>query len=340
MIDPHVHLRDGEERYKETLRHGLMLAGKLGLSAVFDMPNTCPPVLYRDDVYRRLATAKAAASNVFYGLYCGLTADPEQVTGAINCVREFEQVVGLKLYAGQSTGNLAVPDSFSQKKIFNILAEKNYRGVLAVHCESEEFFQPELWDRGHPLTHTMVRPPASELHAVNTILETAIQYSFKGILHICHISLPESVKMLEIAREKAGFSITCGVTPHHLLLHDMMMEDPEGLLLKINPPLRSQNDRKELMQLLLQGRIDWIETDHAPHLKKEKLGEPYASGVPGFPVLPHLIRVLREQGADDSLIRRITHERICSVFGLSFPYREVNNIDIFDEYEVNAYKML
>jgi hypothetical protein len=75
-------------------------------------------------------------------------------------------------------------------------------------------------------------------------------------------------------------------------------------------------------------------------LKKEKEEEPYASGIPAFPVLPGLLKRLREYGATDSLIRRITHARVCEVFGLAFPYRELNKISLFDEYEVNAYHML
>ncbi|MDZ7820909.1 MAG: dihydroorotase [Candidatus Marinimicrobia bacterium] len=257
MIDPHVHLRDGEERHKETLQHGLKVAEKLGLSAVFDMPNTRPPVLCREDIHRRLTIAKAVQSSVYYGLYCGLTSDPGQIAEAVACVRETEQVVGLKLYAGHSTGDLAVTGRPSQETVFRVLSEHHYRGVLAVHCESETYFQPDLWDPQHPLTHTLVRPPAAELHAINTILELASQSRFNGTLHICHISLPESVKMIETARRDVSFSITCGATPHHLLLHDMMMEGPEGLLLKMNPPLRSERDRAGLMDMMLAGRIDW-----------------------------------------------------------------------------------
>lgn len=340
MIDPHVHLRDGEQRHKETLRHGLAVAEKIGISAVFDMPNTSPPILRHEDIYRRLAMAKAVQSTVFYGLYCGLSANSDQIREAVSCVDEFRQVVGLKLYAGPSTGDLNVGNEEDQERLFRLLGELRYRGVLAVHAESQQYFSPKDWDPSHPITHTLARPPLSEIHAVGNMLEYAKKYNFAGTLHICHVSLPESVLMIEKARENAGFRISCGATPHHLLLNDLMMEDPDGLLLKVNPPLRDEHEQQKLMDMLLEGRIDWIETDHAPHKKSEKMLEPYASGIPGFPILPYLIAKLRERGADDKMIRRMTHDRIEQIFDMHIPYRSIRRADCFDEYEVDAYYML
>lgn len=340
MIDPHVHLRDEEQRHKETLQHGLSVAGRLGISGVFDMPNTSPPILRRKDVLRRLKLAKETDSDVFYGLYCGLSANPEQIREATDCVREFASVVGLKLFAGRSTGELAVIDEAEQKRVFRTLAENAYTGVLAVHAESESFFSPASWDPAHPITHTLARPPVAELHAISLLLKMAEESGFGGTLHICHITLPESVNMLENAREKANFRISCGVTPHHLLLNDLMMEESEGLLLKMNPPLRDPQEQAGLLSLLFEDRINWIETDHAPHLRKEKMEAPYASGIPGFPVLPYLIELLRKNGAGEAFIRRITHDNIEEVFGIKLPYREILPVELSGEYEVNAYRNL
>ena len=338
MIDPHVHLRDGEQSHKETIRHGLEVAEKIGLSGVFDMPNTSPPILRRQDVLRRLDCAERAGSPVFYGLYCGLTSEPNQIHGAVACTREFNQVVGLKLFAGKSTGDLSVPDTHSQSIIFQTLAEEDYRGVLAVHCENEVDFKPDLWDPDIPISHTLVRPPIAEVNSIGKMIELARQAGFAGTLHICHISLPESVRIIEAEREDVKFRITCGVTPHHLLLYDIMMDGKDGLLLKMNPPLRDQKNRDALLQMLLEGRIDWIETDHAPHLKNEKLGPPYASGIPGFPILPMLKRILRNKGASKSLWEKITHQNICNVFGIDLPAKTLNDVNLFDEYEFDPYQ--
>ncbi|MCF7832450.1 MAG: dihydroorotase [Candidatus Marinimicrobia bacterium] len=340
MIDPHVHLRDGKQQHKETIRHGLSVAERIGLAGVFDMPNTNPPILLRDDIVARLALAKSTNSSVFYGLYCGLTSEPAQIAEAVACTREFDQLVGLKLFAGKSTGDLSIPDTVSQSKVFRTLAEEKYTGVLAIHCENEADFKPELWDPEKPITHTQVRPPIAEVNSIEKMIALANTAGFRGNLHICHISLPKSVEALEKARTLVKFRITCGVTPHHLLLYDAMMDQENGLLLKMNPPLRSKNARDELLQMLLEERIDWIETDHAPHRKSEKLGPPYASGIPGFPILPRLLHTLKNKGASDILLDRITHQNICDAFGINIPNKPINDIKLYHEYEFNPYKEL
>jgi len=338
MIDPHVHLRDGEQLHKETIRHGLSVAERIGIAGVFDMPNTQPPILRREHILRRLDCADKAESPVFYGLYCGVTTDPEQICEAVACTREFDQVVGLKLFAGKSTGDLSIPDVASQLTVFKTLSKEKYSGVLAIHCENESDFKPQVWDPEKPFTHTQARPPIAEINSIKNMIDLADKAGFIGILHICHISLPESVEVLEKARKHVSFRLTCGVTPHHVLLYDMMMKKNDGLLLKMNPPLRSKEARDKLCQMLLNERIDWIETDHAPHRLSEKLGSPYASGIPGFPILPTLIRTLRLKGASQELIDRITHLNICETYKLDIKNRPINDIDLFTEYEVNAYK--
>jgi len=337
MIDPHVHLRDGEQQHKETIRHGLSVAERIGIAGVFDMPNTSPPLLRRGHILRRLDCADRAESPVFYGLYCGITSAPEQIREAVACTREFDQVVGLKLFAGKSTGDLSIPDTASQAIAFQTLAEEKYSGVLAIHCENESDFKPELWDPEKPFTHTQARPPIAEINSIKSMISLADKAGFMGILHICHISLPESVEVLEKAREHVSFRLTCGVTPHHILLNDIMMNENDGLLLKMNPPLRSKEASDKLCQMLLNERIDWIETDHAPHRLSEKMGAPYASGIPGFPIIPRLLKRLIEKGASQSLLERITHQNICDVYGINIPNKPIQDIDFFNEYEFDAY---
>ena len=120
IIDAHVHLRDFSQSYKETVRHGLEVARDSGVSAVFDMPNTNPPITNRETLLDRFKLAEDAnVKEVFYGVYLGATADPEQLKRAVGLFREFpRKVVGMKLYAGESVGNLAVKDYANQFVVF------------------------------------------------------------------------------------------------------------------------------------------------------------------------------------------------------------------------------
>ena len=109
MIDPHVHLRDWNQKDKETVKHGLSVAERAGIDAVFDMPNTDPALISANNIEQRIKLAESAESEVFYGLYAGLTANPEQIKEVINIYnRLFPKIVGFKLFAGKSTGNMAV----------------------------------------------------------------------------------------------------------------------------------------------------------------------------------------------------------------------------------------
>jgi|TARA_Y100000310_G_scaffold279036_1_gene297918 dihydroorotase len=120
IIDSHVHLRDEEQKGKETIDHGLEVARDSGVVAVFDMPNTLRPVTTRERVGDRLRLAQDAnVPEVFYGTYMGLTADSEQVKQAVGVYRDFfPHVVGFKLYAGHSVGNLGVVDFEDQRRIY------------------------------------------------------------------------------------------------------------------------------------------------------------------------------------------------------------------------------
>ncbi len=322
MIDPHVHLRDWEQCSKETLYHGLRTAVQAGITGVFDMPNTEPPLISREMIKARLADAASAQKKVeietgkkiFYGLYGGLTADEEQIREMVESYRElFPSVVGLKLFSVHSTGNMGILSPSQRKNLFSVLSAEGYIGVLAVHCEKNELLKPELWDPDKPHTHSDARPAAAETASIQEIIETAVEFGFSGTLHICHISTPQSLSCIESARKNSPFPITCGITPHHALLDTST--PPKENLLKVNPPLRDALSRKRMFQALVDGRIDWIESDHAPHTAEDKKNG--ASGIPGIAGYLLLIRELVYAGLSREKIRALTVDRILKVYGLN-----------------------
>jgi dihydroorotase len=347
MIDPHVHLRDWNQAAKETLRHGLGVAYRAGLDGVFEMPNTDPPLTSREAILRRIDDADTAVNSlgigIFHGLYAGITAVPRQIEEAVRAWRElFPRVVGLKMFAGQSTGNMGIGGIDAQALVYRTLAALGYTGVLAVHCEKEAFMRAEVWDPSQPVSHTRARPPAAEVASVDDQTRLAAEASFRGTLHVCHISTPWALDLLRNAHagphrgsprisphrgsprilgagpaeDAPGFRVTCGLTPHHALLDAAMMEEADGLLLKVNPPLRPKPLPALMLRRLLEGQIDWIETDHAPHTSKDKT-EGFASGVPGLPFYPRFVQMLRESGAAGETVAELTHGAICRHFGIT-----------------------
>jgi dihydroorotase len=317
MIDPHVHLRDWNQSQKETLKHGLTVALMAGLDAVFEMPNTDPPLITRDLIIKRMALADAAGVPVFHGLYGGLTSGREQVLEMVRAHGElFPRMVGLKLYAGESTGTLAITGIDEQESIFRILSDAGYGGVLAVHCEDMGLFRPELRDEENPFSHSLARPPESEVESVRTILTLAERQEFQGTVHICHVSVPASVLLVEEFRKKGRIKVTCGLTPHHVLLDENWMKEKDGYLYRVNPPLRKLQYTGELLSLLSNGKIDWIESDHAPHTLEEKRK---ASGLPVLPFYPAFIRLLAKKGLSEKRISELTHGNIERAFQIRIP---------------------
>ena len=314
MIDPHVHLRDWEQKDKETVIHGLAVAKSLGFSHLFDMPNTSPACTSRSVVLERLAVGGESAekTGVSYHLYGGLTPESSQIEEMVRLHSElFPLVVGLKMFAGHSTGNMGIIGIDAQRKVFQTLVSAGYEGVLAVHAEKEELLRPDLYVPGRFETHSDARPAAAETESVRDIVSLALETGFKGNLHICHVSARETIEYVSSVRGR--LRITMGATPHHALLSRQDAVD-ENLMLKMNPPLREPEDRDAVFRALCDGTIDWAESDHAPHTRQDK--ENGASGIPGLPGMLLLLHRMREAGCSESRLRDAFGGAVIRTFAL------------------------
>ena len=311
-IDPHVHFRDREESYKETIAHGLFLAENQGVGMVFDMPNTKPSLLGETELKERLKLVPKNKKKKYF-VYMGLSSDKKQIKQAVYCWKKYKEVIGFKMYAGESVGNLGVISVQNQDKIYEALTSLGYEGVLAVHCEKKKYLKESLFNPKDPESHFRARPKKSEIEAIKDQIKLAKKNRFKGHLHITHISSPESVELIEKARE--DISISCGITPHHILWNKEKFKENNGILYKSNPPLREKKDVIKLRNYLKQGKIDWIETDYAPHAISEKLFSPYCSGFPSLCIYKNFIEeFLPKLGLSKKEIERLTFENIYKVF--------------------------
>ena len=317
-IDPHIHCRDWEQSYKATIKSVTQTARSQGVVAMVDMPNTQPTITTRALVERRLDTAIKEGCIEGYYLYIGATSDPNQIREAVDVINSNPKVLGMKLYAGKSVGELEVSSEEDQRAIYKTLAEVGYSGVVMLHCEKESMFKMDLWDPRKPYTWNIARPPEAEVESVKDQIKFAKEFNVNAHLHICHISVPESVSVVDSARSQ--LSISCGVTPHHVTLSTDDMKDESGVIYKVNPPIRDPESMKKMRELLKQGKIDFVETDNAPHSReekvfnKDKLPAEYMSGITSLDNYSSFISGLRKDGFSSEQIRNITYSNIKKVF--------------------------
>ena len=312
MTDAHVHFRDWNQKNKETVLHGMLIGAKAGFNIFFDMPNTNPPVTSKDAAIKRLELGEEAEKqlgklgyDVHYHTYLGLTSDKDQIKEMVMTYNElFPRVCGLKMFASQSTGNMGIIGKDIQFEIYRTLAELDYKGVLAVHCEKEELFCPDL------LSHSMKRPSESEVQSVKDQISNAEKAGFKGNLHIAHISTEGALDEVRKARERGIIRITCGATPHHILQNS----DSETEIVKMNPPLRPESDRRAVWNALFDGTVNWVESDHAPHTLEDK--QTGASGIPGFEGMLLTIRALRVAKMSEARLNELFCKNALATFGI------------------------
>jgi len=328
-IDGHVHCRDEEWAYKETVAHALEVARDSKLSGIFDIINNPTPVTTRQRVLDRFVLAKEADSPVFYGVHILLTKNPDQIREAVETHKEFFPrsykdrlgVVGVKMFAGKSVGDLTIGDPEEQKEVYRQLVKQGYKGVLVVHCEKGSEMYPELWNTSRPETHCDARPEKAEFESIKDQFDFALKTKYPGRIHIAHVSSPKSVNLIYSYNQL--LQVSCGATPHHLLLNN---KSQNGIEYKVNPPLRPLSSQKLLLEQFKIGMIDTLETDHAPHTLEEKLKGDGMSGIPGLSSWPFFIDILKEKGVNGYLIKKVGFENVNKIFGtqiqrINFPFK-------------------
>ena len=302
-IDPHVHCRDGVEIRKANIRKVSELAMAQGIVHICDMPSINFPILTENDVVGRLDLARRRKPVTGYSVFMTLTLKEEQIKEAVRVAQKYHEVAGLKLW----------PPENEKRIIYKTLARLGYTGVLAVHAEKASLFKPELFNPKEPWTHNLVRPPEAEIASIKEQIRFAEEANFRGTLYICHITLPESAEITWQA--KKYLNIYSEVTPHHLLLSTLQMRGKNGLLLKVNPPLRSREAVGGLLRVVRQGKVDCLGTDYSPHLSIEKLLPPYLSGIAYYQLYGMALDYLAGQGLPEKDIENMTYWNIKKVFG-------------------------
>jgi allantoinase len=264
LVDAHVHLREPGMTEKEDFASGTRAAAAGGVTTVFDMPNTVPPVARALDFSAKLAlvSEKAHVDFALYGMLGQDNADEIEQLAA-------RGAIGLKLFMGQTTGDNACPDDAA---IYRGLVRARQSGlVVGAHAENDKvlrYLASELRAAGRhdPIAHLESRPDFVEEEAVARFLTLA--RAAAAPVHIHHLSTAVGLQQLEAARAR-GQRATCEALVAHLLLDDRAYAR-YGNLIKLNPPIRPAGDVEALWRGVARGSVDVLATDHAPHCADEQ----------------------------------------------------------------------
>lgn len=259
FIDMHCHLREPGYEYKETIETGTRAALAGGFTSVACMPNT-NPTCDNDSIVKfiKKKAEEAGFSRVF-------------PIGAITKKREGKELAEMGLMAqfgavAFSDDGSPVASAFVMRKALEYA--KSIGKVLIEHAEEPTLFEGGQIHEGIVSLELGLKGIPSQCETIIVQRDIDICALTEGCLHFAHISSRESLKHIKEAKRK-NLNVTCEVTPHHLLLNEEAVRD-YNTLAKVNPPLRTKEDQKALLEGIFDGTVDVIATDHAPHHKDEK----------------------------------------------------------------------
>jgi len=312
VIDDQVHFREPGLTEKGNIQTESIAAVAGGTTSFMDMPNVLPPTLNLELWNEKIKIAeKVSLAN--YSFYMGSSnTNIEDIKGI-----DASQVCGLKVFMGSSTGNLLVDDQKALEDIFNYSPV-----IITTHCEDTPLITEnekkafEKYGVDIPVElHAEIRSREACLLSTKKAIELAQKFNSK--LHVLHISTKDEIELFQSGpiEEK---KITAEVCVPHLLFSS---EDYENLgsLIKCNPSIKSKSDKQALRQALKDQTIDYVATDHAPHILSEK-GNTYSTAPSGMPSVQHsllaVLEMVHEGDLDLIEVPRITSHSVAKRFDI------------------------
>ena len=275
-IDEHVHFRDPGYPHKEDFASGTAAAAFGGVTTVFDMPNTIPPVGTPELLAAKHKMA-AEKAHIDFGLYALLGEDTIQHAPELA-----KTAIGFKLYMGNTFGAIPTPTTGAMLEAFEVVAPTGKR--ISLHAETNSIMvrrELRMREAGRidPLAHIASRPAVVAIEAVS---RAAILAEWTGArIHILHISSAEELRPLAEAKAR-GVDITGETCPQYLFLSTDDYARFGGVI-RVNPPVREKRNQEPLFAALGDGTVDMIATDHAPHSVEEKTRNDIWTVDCGFP---------------------------------------------------------
>jgi len=321
-IDAHVHFREPGLTHKADMETESRAAAAGGVTFVMDMPNTNPPTITAQALKDKIDLAKdrtagkiafhIGATNSNADEICRLVCEGDREAGITP-----EDIAGVKVFMGSSTGNMLVDSGSSLDRIFAIKEKP-----VLVHCEDEKTIKDNLakatekYGEDIPFTeHENIRSRSACIKSSIKALEMAIKHGTRLVL--CHISTKEEMEMVRAAK-LSNPAIIAETSCNYLWFSN---EDYErlGSKAKCNPSIKTPQDREALRRGLAEGLIDTIGSDHAPHLLSEKDNK-YCKAPSGLPTiqqsLPVLLTIAKQDVIPLTRIASVFSEKASEIYGL------------------------
>jgi len=285
-IDDQVHFREPGLTHKANIYTEAKAAVAGGVTSFMEMPNTIPPT-FTQQLLEDKYTIASQTSLANYSFYIGTSN--ENAEEALKANEKKNDICGIKIFMGSSTGNLLVDNPLTLEKVFS-----ESELLIATHCEDERIIKQnleklktenrELTAKDHPVIRSEEACFESSFYAV----QLAKKYNTR--LHILHISTEKEVQLFSNMLPLKDKRITAEVCVHHL---HFTSDDYEklGNKIKCNPAIKAPNNKEALWKALLDDRLDVIATDHAPHTLEEK-EEPYTKAHAGLPLVQHSLLLM------------------------------------------------
>ena len=262
LIDMHVHLREPGQEHKETIASGTAAAVAGGFTAVACMPNTVP---VNDNAgVTEYMLKKAAAANLarVYPI------------GAVSRGQKGEQLADIAEL--RQAGCVAISDDGHPVATALLMRRAlEYAGMFKIavidHCEDQSLKGDGVAHEGFSASTLGLRGIPGEAESIMVLRDAALAEMTGASVHIAHLSARQSLDAVRYGKSR-GARVTCEVTPHHFVLTDEMLASPRpyDTNVKMNPPLRDELDRDAMLHGIVDGTVDAIATDHAPHHYDEK----------------------------------------------------------------------
>jgi dihydroorotase len=314
LIDDQVHFREPGLTHKGDIASESAAALAGGVTSYMEMPNVSPPTTTRENLAAKYARG-AEVSRANYAYYFGATNDNIDEIRSLNP----DEACGIKVFMGSSTGNMLVDNPETLKDIFSTAPM-----ILVTHCEDtptiakNEALYREKYGEDVPMEcHPLIR--SDEACYLSSALAVDLARQHDTRLHILHLTTARELDLFSAA-PTADKRITVEVCAHHLWFCD---EDyaTKGTLIKCNPAIKTATDRAALQQAVIDGRIDVIATDHAPHTLEEKHSK-YFKAPSGVPLVQHLLPILMEHYHDGMFSLELIVEKACHAPADVFDVRE------------------